>query len=81
MRHPFEPFVRRFLAVGAIGTTLGLSAVSITPPNQNAQHTPEVCSQQPFSARLNTVRTAVSASASLGSATKSPMIAQFRNID
>ena len=83
MNHPFGPFVRRFLATGAIGVSLGLAAVSVTPVNESNKSMPDPQVQPSFSARLHTVRSAVSASNAnaAGSGTKRAIKTQFRNVD
>jgi hypothetical protein len=83
MGKAYSHVARRLLATGAVGVSMGLAAVAITPSNQSAQATTAENSQQSFAARLNSVQSAVPADASstVSGKKKTIRVAQFRNID
>jgi hypothetical protein len=81
MSSPYSLFVSRFLARGAVGVSVGLSAVALSTASQASQDTTSPVLRQAFSERLQTLRSAIPESTKAEVAAKPVIVAQFRNID
>lgn len=81
MSGPYSLFVSRYLVRGAVGVSVGLSAVAlISTVNASSEASTQEL-KQPFSERLHTLRSAIPESSKSDLGTKPTILAQFRNID
>jgi hypothetical protein len=81
MSGPYSLFVSRFLVRGAIGVSVGLSAVALIGTVNASQEVAAPELKQPFSERLQTLRSAIPESAKQSLGTKPVLLTQFRNIN